>query len=115
MGSKWIAPLIAALATGCVGAVDEDNYAYKYSPLYCSKTKECFRGLYDSEWADMNDCVETVRDDVEDLIDDMSDAGCDFEPKEAKECITDLSASSCEEYYEGDAFADCGLNKIWDC
>jgi hypothetical protein len=59
--------------------VDEDNYAATYSPQYCSKTKQCNRGYYDSEWSDMKDCIEEVTDDIEDLIDDMDDAGCDFD------------------------------------
>ena len=112
----WIGlALTAALSTGCIGNVDEDNYAEKYSPVYCTQTKECYRGYYDSEWSDMNDCIENVRDDLEDLIDDMDDNGCDFQDKEAKECLLDIADANCEDYFEGDAFEDCGINKVWDC
>jgi len=103
------------LMAGCLGIVDEDNYAEKYSPLFCSKTKECYRGYYDSEWADMNDCIEDVRDQYEDVIDQMDDNNCDFEDKKAKECLLDLSDANCEDYFEGDATEDCAFNKVWDC
>lgn len=100
---------------GCIGQVDEDNYAQKYSPVYCQHTKQCNRGLYESEWTDLNDCVDTVTDDIEDLIDDMDDRGCDFDDDDARECIETFAQSDCEDYYEGDAFEDCGVNQIWDC
>ncbi len=112
----WIAlAATVAMTAGCIGNVNEDNYAQKFSPQYCSKAKTCARGMFDSEWTDVNDCIEEVTDEREDWIDDMDDAGCDFERENAKECLIDIADADCEDFYDGDAFDDCGNNKLWDC
>jgi hypothetical protein len=107
--------LAICLLSGCLGQVNEDNYAQKYSGEYCQKTRHCNLGLFESEWSDMNDCLEDVDDDIEDLIDDMDDADCDFDDDDAQECLETFVAADCEDYHEGDAFEDCGVNKVWDC
>jgi len=103
------------LLCGCIGNVTEDNYVQKYSPEYCQKTRRCNLGYFESEWSDMNDCIDEVIDDMEDLIDKKDDDNCDFEDDNALKCLETLGAADCEDYFDGDAFEDCGANKVWDC
>jgi len=109
---RW---LVLCLLTGCAGEVDEKTYAERYSPEFCSKTRRCNLGMFESEWSDMNDCIDEVSEDIEDLIDDMDDADCDFDDNDAQDCLDTFAASDCEDYHEGDAFEDCGVNDVWDC
>ena len=89
------------------------EWIYGAGRLY--RSGQCNRGYFDSEWSDMQDCTDDVTDDVGDLIDDMDDLNCDFDDSNAQECVETFVAADCEDFYEGDAFDDCGVSEIWDC
>lgn len=98
----------AFLAACGVGTITEENFAEKTADTFCPVVKECNRGFFDAEYGgEMKECREETIDDVEDAMELADDADCDFDADEAKLCLETFRASTCEEFYEGDATDDC--------
>jgi len=101
------------LFAGCVGKVDEDNYAEKVAEAACRVQKECAAGSFYDEWDDTEDCVDDLMDQAEDYEDYFDD--CDFDAEKAESCVKALNEVSCQDYEDTleDAYEDCA--EIWDC
>lgn len=114
-----LSSLLSAFALSTLGAcvsvgnVTEDNFAEKSAQLGCKMLEKCNRGYFESEYSDQADCIDELEEDTEDMMDAADDADCDFEEDEAQKCLDTFAASTCEEYYEGDAWDDC--EDIFDC
>lgn len=98
---------------GCVGKVDEDNYAEKLSEAFCKINKECSAGSFYDEWDDIEDCTDDFLEQTEDNEDFFDD--CDFDDEKAQDCLAALNEVSCQDYSDSfeDALEDCA--EIWDC
>lgn len=98
---------------GCVGKVDEDNYAEKLSEAFCKINKECSAGSFYDEWDDIEDCTDDFLEQTEDNEDFYED--CDFDDEKAQDCLAALNEVSCQDYSDSfeDALEDCA--EIWDC
>lgn len=98
---------------GCVGKVDEDNYAEKLSEAFCKINKECSAGSFYDEWDDIEDCTDDLLEQAEDNEDFFDD--CDFDDEKAQDCMAALNEVSCQDYSDSfeDALEDCA--EIWDC
>ncbi len=98
---------------GCVGKVDEDNYAEKLSEALCKINKECSAGSFYDEWDDTEDCTGDFLDQLEDNEDLFDD--CDFDDEKAQDCLAALNEVSCQDYSDSfeDALEDCA--EVWDC
>lgn len=98
---------------GCVGKVDEDNYAEKLSEAFCKINKECSAGSFYDEWDDIEDCTDDFLDQLEDNEDFYED--CDFDDEKAQDCLAALNEVTCQDYSDSfeDALEDCA--EIWDC
>lgn len=98
---------------GCVGKVDEDNYAEKLSEAFCKINKECSAGSFYDEWDDTEDCTGDFLDQLEDNEDFYDD--CDFDDEKAQDCLAALNEVTCQDYSDSfeDALEDCA--EIWDC
>ena len=102
---------LVSLLSGCSllsfkgDPLDEDNFFEKYSEQICKVEKECFRGHYDSTWDDFDECVDDWSSSYEDV--DYSD--CDFDEDAAADCLDDMKAASCADYFEQDEdiFENC--------
>lgn len=104
-----------ALLAGCsgVGDVSEDNFAEKYGEVFCRQAQKCYRGYFESEFSDMEDCIGETEEAAEDAMDLADAANCDFDEGEAEEFLKELNGASCEEFYEGDAFSNG--DQVFDC
>jgi hypothetical protein len=100
--------LVLPLLTACgIGNVTEENFAAKAPGPVCNRIHECDLGYFESEFKDIKDCEDEYEHDFEDLMEAADDADCDFDADEARLCLQTIQKSTCEEWYEGDAFDDC--------
>ncbi|MFZ5476307.1 MAG: hypothetical protein ACOZNI_05975 [Myxococcota bacterium] len=102
--------LLAVLASCTLPWADEDEYWERFAKATCERTRECSRGYFDSEWSDVEDCTDDLKDQSEDAADYYDD--CEFDDEQADECLTQLREASCEELYE-DGADECA--RVWDC
>ncbi len=108
---RWALMLATLLATGC-GSLDHKDYVDQRAAAECKQLSVCARGYYESEFRDMDDCVNDWGDDLDDL-EDVAFDDCDFDGKEASACVSRIRGLSCEDYAEGDSQGACDL--VWDC
>ena len=110
---RFVLPSTLLVLAGCVGKVDEDNYAEKVSEAFCKINKECSAGSFYDEWDDTADCVDDLLDQAEDNEDFYDD--CDFDDEKAQDCLKALNEVTCQDYSDSfeDALEDCA--EIWDC
>ena len=89
MNRTSLLPALAATLTGCSlfgpGNITEDNWAESFAKTYCKQLQECERGYFESEYSDLEDCQDEVKDDAEDAAEAADDADCNFEEDEAQE------------------------------
>ncbi len=103
------------LFTGCFLVVDEDTYPAQYASVACARTRECDRGLFESEYDDdMGECTDDVEDYFDDLVKGFDKLGsdCDFDEDEARGCLEDMQSSTCGDLYE-EAPKDC--SQVYSC
>ncbi len=108
---------VASCFVGCSvfgpGNVSEDNWSRTFSATYCNQLQKCQRGLFESEYSDLEDCKDEVEEALENAAEEAEDADCDFEEAEAQDCIDSLHASDCDDFFEQDYLEDC--NEVFDC
>ena len=117
MNRTSLLPALAATLSGCSlfgpGNITEDNWAESFAKTYCKQLQECERGYFESEYSDLEDCQDEVKDDAEDAAESADDADCNFEEDEAQDCVDSMHASSCEDFYDLEYLDDC--DKVYDC
>lgn len=116
-----VAGVLMTFLSGCSllsgTPLDQDSYFDELAETTCKVNKDCFKAYYESEWDDLEECV----DDHVDLLDDAKDyyEDCDFDEDQAKACLDAMRGAECGEFLdEGDAedIADeCDYEEIFDC
>lgn len=117
MNRMTLLPVLAAALSGCSvfgpGNITEDNWAESFAKTYCKQLQECEKGFFESEFSDLDDCEDEIKDDVEDAAESADDADCNFEEDEAQDCVDSIHESSCEDFYDLDYVDDC--DAVYDC
>ncbi len=112
-----LAGMMIAVFSGCsllATPIDQDNFYETFTREGCKKLKQCSRGYFDSEYSDVNDCVDSIMNDADDygLLDTLD--SCDFDDGNAADCLDTFVSSDCEDWYQGDAYDDCDFADIYD-
>jgi hypothetical protein len=102
--------VVALVQTACF-AVTEKNWEDRYAKNRCQFAKSCEKATFYFNYADMDECVgHQIK-----LYNERDDhAGCTFDKKMAKDCVSALN-SRCKVAgadYES-LFAAC--YEVWDC
>jgi hypothetical protein len=99
--------------------LDENTYPEIMAKEQCRLYKKCWRGYFDDEFTDIEDCIDEITDNIEDAVDSMDDLDCDFEDDEAEQCLVAHQEATCEDHfelhyeYDGPLADDC--DEVWDC
>ena len=108
---RQISILAVLMAFGC-GSLDHKDYTLKRGAAECGKYATCAKGYYESEFRDIDDCIDDLSDDLDDRSDTIFD-NCEYDGNEASSCVSRIRNLSCEDFSEGDAQGACDL--VWDC
>lgn len=102
----WMFALLAACG------VDEQDYPTRRAAAECRTLEKCAQGQYESHFRNMDDCVDDVADDIDDVIDEWFDK-CEYDPAEAKRCVSRVRGMSCAEWASG--YGDRACDLVYDC
>ena len=102
---RAMVPLLLLL--GC-GELGHNDYVDARAGAECRKLSKCHRGLFESEFRDLDDCEGDLAVVEVTLFND-----CDYDAREAAACVTRVSNMDCASYAQGDAGTACDL--VWDC
>lgn len=113
---RHIGGLVLWLVSGCVGKVDEDNYAEKFGEALCRTKRDCSAADFYMRWDDIPDCAEDLsKEFVESAAFYSPIDECNFDERSARDCLRALNRVSCESYLDsfGDAVLECA--DLWRC
>jgi hypothetical protein len=77
--------LLACAMIGCYST--PEGFARRASKLDCKRFEKCAKAQFDAQFDSLSDCRDEFRDNAEEAIDDLEDAGCDYQPDEGRDCI----------------------------
>lgn len=106
----WVVLGLVAMS-GC-GELKLSDYRDARARAECNRASVCARGFFESEYVDMEDCIDDESSDLKDLEDTVFDS-CDYDGLEAARCVSRIRGLSCEDYVEGEASIAC--DQVWDC
>jgi len=91
------------------------NFLAKSSEIGCSRYEECEKASFEDAYTDHGDCVEETLDDYQDYYDCLAEE-CDFDPKDATDCLAAVRADDCDDLFNNGEFADsCDITDIYEC
>ena len=103
---------LATVALGGCGDMALSDYREARASAECKRSSVCALGFFESEYVDLEDCVDEVSDSLKALEDSIFDS-CDYDGMEASRCVSRIRSLSCEDYVEGEASLAC--DQVWDC
>jgi len=109
----WMTTLLGCLSVG--DSVPQNEFAESLAPAFCSKEKECSRGLYQSQYYDRADCIATWEVDLALQLDILDERGCGYDDAAAAALFDGLLEMSCEAYYEGEELAELSADVFTGC
>lgn len=101
---------IALLAVSCI---TEQSYVERIGNTWCRRQAECNRADFERRYSDHRDCVEDFTDGWGEVQDCAIDAGCEWQPEEARKCRAEMRALSCEDFGASEYDDEC--DEIYDC
>jgi len=84
MSIRWLG-LFACVTIGCYST--PEGFARRASKLDCKRAEKCFKAQFDAEFDSIADCRDELRENADETIDDLEDAGCEYDPDEGRDCI----------------------------
>jgi hypothetical protein len=73
---------LTALVSAAAGCLNADRFLDEFMELRCRWQKSCQTAYFDENWVSIGECVAEEKDRIQELR-----AGCDYDRKEAKECL----------------------------
>lgn len=104
--------VLAMVALSGCGDMALSDYREARATAECKRSAVCARGFFESEYVDMEDCVDEVSDGLKAMEDSVYDS-CDYDGMEASRCVSRIRSLSCEDYIEGEVSIAC--DQVWDC
>lgn len=102
------------LLLGCGGIEEQGDYELARAEAECRQLERCELGYFESEFRDMEDCVDDREDRFHDADNELDDADCIYDPDQAAFCVDRIEAMGCEDWARsGNGNKACDL--VWDC
>lgn len=112
MGGRGGWPCLVFLA--CGGIEDQGDYEHARADAECRELERCELGFFESEYRDLEDCIDDREEHIGDADDELDDADCLYDPEQAAFCVQKVQSMSCLEWAEsGNGNKACDL--VWDC
>ena len=110
MRSRWYSlGWLVLLACG----VPEEDYSTMRGEVECRKIRACELGLFEYEYNnDLHVCLDQIGDRIDAMVEDLLKS-CDYDPAEAKRCLSRIRGLSCADFVEGAAADAC--DQVYDC
>lgn len=102
-------PLIVVLALAACGPTPK-NFAENFNEVDCKRFEECAKGAFDMLYSSVEDCVARRADDSDTLAECFA-GHCEFDKKNAAQCLDDIAGADCDEIVDASAYADCA--DVW--
>jgi hypothetical protein len=101
-----------ATLAGC-SIVEIDDYVDKRAEAECRLIEQCYLGEFESQFSSSDDCVNVVRNDLEQEGELFEEQECGYDPEEAGRCVRRLKGLSCADWVEKGTAAACDL--VYSC
>lgn len=101
---------ILLFVTLCACGPNKNNFAQSLVELSCERTEECAKGVFDSLYTSVDDCIARSEANANDVADCYA-GHCKFDRSNASQCLDRVKAADCSEIVDASAYSDC--EQVW--